>query len=71
MAVGTRVNCKYCLELKNNRCDGTDKGCLCRTCPRNLGQCLCVKYCRETESVLDLAYENYNDNHDDFEKYGD
>lgn len=52
MAVGTSINCKYCIDFKNNRCDGTEKTCLCRLCPRNLGQCICVKYCRETESVL-------------------
>ena len=27
-------------------------GCVCYKCPRHLGQCICVKYCRETESVL-------------------
>ena len=27
----------------------------CKHCPRNLGQCITVKYCRETESVLELA----------------
>ena len=52
MAVGTSINCKYCIDFKNNKCDGTEKTCLCRLCPRNLGQCICVKYCRETESVL-------------------
>lgn len=52
MAVGTSINCKYCIDFKNDRCDGTEKKCLCRLCPRNLGQCICVKYCRETESVL-------------------
>ena len=46
MAVGTSI------DFKNDRCDGTEKNCLCRLCPRNLGQCICVKYCRETESVL-------------------
>ncbi len=52
MAVGTSINCKYCIDFKNDRCDGKEKNCLCRLCPRNLGQCICVKYCRETESVL-------------------
>lgn len=52
MAVGTSINCKYCIDFKNNKCDGTEQTCLCRLCPRNLGQCICVKYCRETESVL-------------------
>lgn len=46
-------NCKYCLEF-NKTCDGTAKDCLCRRCPRNFGQCIVVKYCRETESVLFL-----------------
>lgn len=45
-------NCKHCKEYKENSCDGTDNDCMCRRCPRNLGQCLTVRYCRETESVL-------------------
>ena len=52
MAAGNGVNCAECPEMKNNRCDGNDTGCLCYKCPRNLSQCMCVKYCRETESVL-------------------
>ena len=52
MAAGNGVNCSECPEKKNNRCDGNDTGCLCYKCPRNLAQCMCVKYCRETESVL-------------------
>jgi hypothetical protein len=47
-------NCKHCPEYQL-RCDGNDSGCICFKCPRNLGQCITVKYCRETESVLDLA----------------
>ncbi len=39
-------------------CDGTDEGCLCYKCPRHLGQCKCVKYCRETESILIFDDEN-------------
>lgn len=52
MPAGNGVNCSDCPEMKNNRCDGTDLRCLCYKCPRNLSQCICVKYCRETESVL-------------------
>lgn len=52
MSVGTALNCKYCIDFKKHKCDSTKKNCLCRICPRNLGQCICVKYCRETESVL-------------------
>lgn len=58
MAAGNGVNCSSCPEKKNGSCNGGDTGCLCYKCPRNLGQCLCVRYCRETESVLDY---NYND----------
>jgi len=48
---GNGVNCSYCPEYKKT-CNGDDKGCLCYKCPRHLGQCICVKYCRETESIL-------------------
>ncbi|WP_411169190.1 hypothetical protein ACH36K_01055 [Clostridium sp. MB05] len=51
MPDGNGVNCKYCPEYKKN-CNGNDKTCLCYKCPRHLGQCMCVKYCRETESIL-------------------
>ncbi|WP_190285291.1 hypothetical protein [Clostridium sp. JN-1] len=44
-------NCKGCPEF-NKGCDGKDKGCMCRICPRKLGKCLITRYCRETESVL-------------------
>jgi len=47
-------NCKHCPEYQSS-CEGNDPGCICFGCPRNLGQCITVKYCRETESVLDLA----------------
>lgn len=60
MAVGTEINCKYCPDFKKQRCDGKATDCLCRACPRNMGQCLCVKYCRETESVLNLDEDYYN-----------
>lgn len=52
MPAGNGVNCRYCPEYKKNTCSGDDKGCLCYKCPRHLGQCICVKYCRETESIL-------------------
>lgn len=52
MAAGTGLNCKYCPDLKSGKCSGKDTKCLCYKCPRNFGQCICVKYCRETESVL-------------------
>ena len=52
MPAGNGVNCRYCPEFDKGRCDGTDTGCLCYKCPRHLGQCKCVKYCRETESIL-------------------
>ncbi len=52
MPAGNGVNCKECVDLKSNKCDGKDLLCLCYKCPRNLAQCMCVKYCRETESVL-------------------
>lgn len=52
MPAGNGVNCKYCPEYKKMTCNGDDKGCLCYKCPRHLGQCICVKYCRETESIL-------------------
>lgn len=58
MPAGTGVNCRECPEKKKGICKGDDLGCLCYKCPRNLGQCLCVRYCRETESVLDYGYEN-------------
>ena len=51
MPAGNGVNCNYCPEYKKT-CDGDDNSCLCYKCPRHLGQCICVKYCRETESVL-------------------
>lgn len=47
-------NCKYCPEFEKKSCEGGALDCLCMRCPRNLGQCIVVKYCRETESVLTL-----------------
>ena len=62
MAAGNGVNCSDCVELKSIRCDGKDLTCLCYKCPRKLAQCMCVKYCRETESVLffDEEYDNFD-----------
>ncbi|WP_291574669.1 hypothetical protein [Clostridium sp. UBA4548] len=47
-------NCKKCPEGTSGKCDGKTENCMCKRCPRNLGQCLITKYCRETESVLDF-----------------
>ena len=52
MPAGNGVNCSHCVDFKNKKCDGKDLRCLCYKCRRNLAQCMCVKYCRETESVL-------------------
>lgn len=45
-------NCKVCPEYNAQKCDGNADNCMCRKCPRNFGTCLCIRYCRETESVL-------------------
>ncbi|KGM99632.1 alpha/beta hydrolase [Clostridium novyi A str. 4570] len=45
-------NCERCTEYKNNRCDTKVTDCMCKGCPRNLGECLITRYCRETESVI-------------------
>lgn len=59
-------NCGYCVKYKDT-CDGNDRSCICRSCPRNLGECLITKYCKETESVLDLEIKD-NKNRDDLIK---
>lgn len=46
-------NCRYCPEFKKNTCDGKATDCMCRKCPRTLGQCLITRYCRETESIIE------------------
>lgn len=51
MAV-VQQNCLRCLEYKSRTCEGDASDCMCKTCPRNLGECLITKYCRETESVI-------------------
>lgn len=68
MTRGTKINCNNCPDYKSNKCDSNEKNCLCRECPRNLGQCICVKYCRETESVLIFDEEPQEDPRD---IYGD
>lgn len=45
-------NCIGCPELENETCKGNEEGCMCLKCPRNLGECIIVRYCRETESPL-------------------
>lgn len=45
-------NCKKCIFLKDGRCDGEDKSCMCKFCPRNLSICIVTKWCRETESPI-------------------
>lgn len=45
-------NCVGCPELESGTCKGNDEGCMCLKCPRNLGECIIVRYCRETESPL-------------------
>lgn len=47
-----RINCERCPEFKSKECDGKSNQCMCKKCPRNLGECLTVRYCRETESTI-------------------
>lgn len=47
-------NCRYCPSYGKS-CSGSAPDCLCLRCPRNLGQCTKVRYCRETESILDFS----------------
>ena len=53
MAVGGD-NCDKCPEILTKQCDGEVSDCICKRCPRNLGQWLTTKYCRETESILNI-----------------
>lgn len=55
MAV-VKDNCRKCPELLNKGCNGKAQDCMCRKCPRNLGECIITKYCRETESVIDVEF---------------
>lgn len=45
-------NCERCPEKDERRCDGLAEDCICRVCPRKLGQCIITRYCRETESTI-------------------
>ena len=58
-------NCRYC-PLYGESCDGRAADCLCLRCPRNLGQCIRVRYCRETESILDFSAEQDFVSEEDF-----
>ncbi len=53
MAVGGD-NCDKCPEASTKQCNGGDVDCICKRCPRNLRQCLTTKYCRETESIINI-----------------
>lgn len=56
-SLGSEIkNCRYC-PLYGKTCEGRAVDCLCLRCPRNLGQCVRVRYCRETESILDFSGE--------------
>lgn len=50
-------NCIVCPELENKTCKGNEADCMCLKCPRNLGECIIVRYCRETESPLYIERE--------------
>lgn len=56
-------NCSKCPEFLSGNCDGEATDCMCKRCPRNLGECLTVRYCRETESPV------YVDTVNDFNLY--
>lgn len=47
-------NCLKCYEYIKNNCRGNMSDCLCVKCPRNLGECFKVRYCRETESIIEM-----------------
>lgn len=46
-------NCTRCPEYSEGNCKGNETDCMCVKCPRNLGECVIVRYCRETESIID------------------
>jgi hypothetical protein len=50
--IDIKDNCSKCTEFKDKQCDGKAEDCICRKCPRNLGQCIVIRYCRETESII-------------------
>jgi hypothetical protein len=43
-------NCKKCVYYKEEKCNGEDKQCMCKYCPRNIEICSKTRWCRETES---------------------
>lgn len=45
-------NCMKCPEKEKGNCLGNESNCMCVKCPRNLPECLIVKYCRETETPI-------------------
>jgi hypothetical protein len=45
-------NCKKCPDYISGKCNAFDVQCLCKFCPRDLGMCIRVKWCRETESSI-------------------
>lgn len=47
-------NCKKCPDLSEQKCDGELSDCMCRFCPRNMGICIKMRWCRETESSINL-----------------
>ncbi|GAA0123951.1 hypothetical protein UT300018_32690 [Clostridium faecium] len=47
-------NCRKCPEYIHSKCDGKEANCMCKNCPRNLSQCIITKYCRETESIIEI-----------------
>ncbi|KMT20878.1 hypothetical protein [Clostridium cylindrosporum] len=50
-------NCKRCPDFEKKNCMGDLSDCLCRFCPRNIGLCIRVRWCRETESPMDNLCE--------------
>ncbi len=52
-------NCKKCLDYEEKRCEGDIRDCMCRFCPRNLGICIKMKWCRETESAMDNLWQEH------------
>lgn len=46
-------NCKKCKDFEEQKCSGDLRDCMCRFCPRNLGVCIKMRWCRETESSMD------------------
>lgn len=59
--IDKKSNCNKCTEFINKNCNGIVSDCMCKLCPRNLAECLVVRYCRETESVLYTGEEYYEE----------